>query len=97
MVFTIAHGQKTAVWFTPTYDLAAGLIQYAYVIPEVMTTLITVKLTPRGGWTHVAVRYERTALNAAARDVVLKMAEHDSNSGPEWETQISDYLATLPK
>jgi hypothetical protein len=97
MVFTIAHGQKTIIWLTPTYDLAAGLIQYAYVIPDVMATLITVKLTPRDQWTHVVVQYERTALNAAARDVVLQMAEHDSKSGPEWETQISDYLGTLPK
>jgi hypothetical protein len=97
MVFTIAHGRETIVWITPTYDLAAGLIQYAYVIPDVMATLITVKLTPRDNWTHVAVQYERTALNAAARNVVLQMAEHDSKSGPEWETQISDYLGTLPR
>jgi hypothetical protein len=97
MVFTIAHGQQTIVWLTPTYNLAAGLIQYAYVIPDVMATLITLKLTPRDEWTHVAVQYERTALNAAARDVVLQMAEHDGKSGPEWETQISHYLGTLPR
>jgi len=98
MVFTIAGGQKkAAVWFAPAYDLAAGLIQYAYVIPDVMVTLITVKLTPRDKWTHVLVQYERTALNADARDIVLQMAQDDGKSGPEWEKQISDYLGTLPR
>ena len=97
MVFTIAHGQKTAIWLAPTYDLAAGFIQYAYVIPDVMVTLITVKLTPQDEWTHVVVQYERTALNADAKDMVLQMAEHDGTSGPEWEKQISNYVGTLPK
>ena len=92
---TIAHGQKTAVWFAPTYDVTGGLIQYAYVIPDVMAVLITVRLTPEDRWTHVAVRYERTTLNADARDIVLKMADNDGKSGPEWEKQISDYLGTL--
>ena len=97
MVFTIASGQKTAVWFAPTYDLTTGFIQYAYVIPGVMATLITVKLTPQDNWTHVAVQYQRTALNTDAKDIVLQMADHDGKSGPEWEKQISDYLGTLPK
>jgi hypothetical protein len=97
MVFTIAHGEKTAVWLAPMYDVTGGLIQYAYVIPDVMAVLITVKLTPQDRWTHVAVRYERTALNAGARDIVLRMADNDGRSGPEWEKQISDYLGTLAR
>ena len=97
MVFTVAHGSRTAVWMNTAYDPAAGSIQYAYVIPDVMTTLITLKLTPQDKWTHVAVQYERTALNTAAKDIVREMADHDSKSGPEWEKQINDYLGTLPK
>jgi len=97
MVFTVAHGHKTAIWINTAYDPATGSIQYAYVIPDVMTTLITLKLTPQDKWTHVAVQYERTALNSAAKDIVLEMADHDSKSGPEWERQINDYLSALPK
>ena len=97
MVFTVAHGHKTAIWINTAYDPATGSIQYAYVIPDVMTTLITLKLTPQDKWTHVAVRYERTALNAAAKDIVMEMADHDSKSGPEWEKQINYYLSALPK
>jgi hypothetical protein len=97
MVFTITRGGKTAVWFAPRYDLTTGSIQYAYVIPDVMATLITIELTPEDNWTHVAVRYERTALQANARDLVLEMADQDGKSGPEWERQISDYLGTLPR
>ena len=32
-----------------------------------------------------------------ANDMVQKMADHDSQSGPEWETQINDYLAASRK
>ena len=97
MAFTIAHGDKTVVWINTAYDPASGFFQYAYVIPDVMVTLITVKLTPQDKWTHVAVRYERTALNATAKGMVTEMADHDSKAGPEWEKQINDYLSTLPK
>jgi hypothetical protein len=97
MVFTVAHGHKAAIWINTAYDPATGPIQYAYVIPDVMVTLITLKLTPQDKWTHVAVQYERTALNTAAKNIVLEMAERDSKSGPEWEKQINDYLSALPK
>lgn len=92
MVFTVAHGHKAAVWVNTAYDPATGSIQYVYVIPEVMATLITLKLTPQNKWTHVTVHYERTALNTGTGDIVLEMADHDSKSGPEWEKQINDYL-----
>jgi hypothetical protein len=97
MVFTVAHGEKKSVWIAPKFDLATGSVQYAYVIPDVMVTLITLKITPQDKWTHVAVQYDRTALNPAAKDVVLEMADQDSKAGPEWEKQISDYVNTLPK
>ena len=34
-------------------DLRNGVIQYVYVIPGALATVITLKLTPRGGQTHV--------------------------------------------
>jgi hypothetical protein len=94
MVFTVAHGSQTVVWIAPSYDIATGVFQYVYVIPDVMVTLITLKLLPQGRATRVAVEYERTALNPAAANIVSKMADQDSTSGPEWEKQISEYLAT---
>jgi len=97
MAFTVAHGDKTVVWINTAYDPATGSFQYVYVIPDVMTTLITVKLTSRDKWTHAVVRYERTALNAPANEIVQQMADHDAKAGPEWEKQINDYLSTLPK
>jgi len=96
-VFTVTRGERKSVWITTANDPVKGLFQYAYVTPDVVATLITVNLTPHGSSTHAEVRYERTALNVAANDMVQKMADHDSQSGPEWETQINDYLAASRK
>jgi hypothetical protein len=92
MVFTIAHGDKTAVWVNTVFDLAAGRAQYVYVLPDVVATVVSVQLAPIGNTTRVVVTYERTALREAARDVVRHMAERDANAGPEWEHQINAYL-----
>jgi len=97
MVFTVSHGEKKIVWIAPKFDLVTGSVQYAYVIPDVMVTLISLQLTPQDKSTHVSVQYDRTSLNPAAKDIVLEMADHDSKSGPEWEKQISDYVNTSSK
>jgi len=94
MVFTVAHGDRTAVWVNTIFDLAAGRVQYVYVLPDVVATVVSLRLAPIGNTTGVAVTYERTALREAARDVVRHMAERDANAGPEWEHQINAYLAT---
>ncbi|HEY2676702.1 MAG TPA: hypothetical protein VGI65_07000 [Steroidobacteraceae bacterium] len=92
-VFTIAHGDTTAIWVTTAFDEADKTrVQYAYVIPDVLVTLITLKLTPAGKSTLVAVTYERTALTTAANEAVSKMAARDRLAGPEWGGQINDYL-----
>lgn len=93
MVFTIAHGHTHAVWVNTAYDLQGGRIQYAYVIPDAMVTLITLQLTPEGNRTHVAVEYDRTALSPELNAHVQRMAEADAKAGPEWEKQVNDYLA----
>jgi hypothetical protein len=92
MVFTVAHHSLQAVWVNTDFDLAHGRVQYVYVIPEIMVTVITLKLQPDGNQTHVEVEYDRTALSAGADARVTEMASHDRTSGPEWEDQINQYL-----
>jgi hypothetical protein len=92
MVFTVKHGDLNATWVNTAFDLNVGRVQYAYVIPEKMVTLITIQLTPQGSSTHVAVEYERTALSADANEHVRHLAENDGKAGPEWEKQINEAL-----
>lgn len=97
MVFKVAHGHKRAVWVNTAYDLAGGKIQYAYVVPDAMVTLITLRLTREGERTHVTVSYERTALDAELNGQVEEMAEEDGKAGPEWEREVNDWLGQCSK
>jgi hypothetical protein len=92
MVFTVAHGHHEAVWVNTQLDLKNGRVQYAYVVPDMLATLITLQLTAEGEKTRVEVKYERTALNADADEHVRRMAEKDRAAGPEWEKQVNEYL-----
>lgn len=92
MVFTVAHQHWQAVWVNTDFDLANGRVQYVYVLPEVMATVITLKLKPDGNQTHVEVEYDRTALSAEADARVRKTGEEDRASGPDWEQRINQYL-----
>jgi hypothetical protein len=92
MVFKVVQGDHTAVWVNTALDRAANRIQYVYVIPDVVVTLITLKLRPKDPATHVAVTYERTALADAAGRVVMQMAGRDKMAGPEWAEQINNHL-----
>jgi hypothetical protein len=92
MVFTVVQGDHTAVWVNTVLDRVANRIQYVYVIPDLVVTVITLKLRPTGPATHVAVTYERTALADAARDAVSQMAGRDKVAGPEWALQINNHL-----
>lgn len=92
MVFAVAHHHLKSVWVNTQFDPKAGRIQYAYVIPEALVTLITLKLTPAGNQTRVEVQYDRTALTEEADAHVRQMAEQDRSSGPEWEKQVNEYL-----
>ncbi len=94
MVFKIQHGDRHAIWVNTEFDLKAGRMQYAYVIPDKLVTLITIRLTPLEKLTQVAVEYERTALSVGANEHVRHLAENDRKSGPEWEKQINGYLAS---
>lgn len=93
MVFTVAHGHLRSAWVNTEFDEKNGRIQYVYVIPEAVVTVITLKLTPQGEQTRVEVEYDRTALSAEADAHVRHMAEGDRASGPDWEKQVNGYLA----
>ena len=92
MVFKVRHGDKTAVWVHTVLDRAASRIQYVYVLPDVVVTVITLHLAPIAQSTHVAVTYSRTALEPAANDLVREMAHRDRTAGREWDLQINTYL-----
>jgi hypothetical protein len=92
MVFKVVQGDRTAVWVNTALDRVANRIQYVYVIPELVVTVITLNLRPTGPATHVAVTYERTALADAAGETVKQMAGRDRITGPEWALQINNHL-----
>ncbi len=41
MVFAVRHGELEATWVNTAFDLTQGRIQYAYVIPDALITVIT--------------------------------------------------------
>jgi hypothetical protein len=92
MVFTVAHDHLKAAWVNTEFDLKNGRIQYVYMIPDVLVTVITLRLRPEGDHTQVEVEYDRTALSPEADAHVRHMAEGDRTSGPEWEKQVNGYL-----
>lgn len=96
MVFEVAHDRGSAVWVNTCFDRAARRIQYVYVIPDVVVTVITLKVTPARESTAVEVVYERTALAAKANDIVKEMAGRDRVAGKEWSQQINAHLAKTP-
>ena len=92
MVFKISHELGPAVWVNTAFDKAAKRIQYVYVIPEVVATVISLHLVPSGHSTRVDVTNERTALSEAACDQVRDMAQADKAVGEEWSRQIDRHL-----
>jgi hypothetical protein len=93
MVFTVAHDHLRAAWVNTQFDEKNGHIQYVYIIPDALVTVITLQLTAEGQQTRVEVEYDRTALSPEADAHVKHMADGDRASGPEWEKQVNDYLA----
>ncbi len=96
MVFQVSHGQHSSTWVNTAFDLAAGHIQYTYVLNDAMVTLIDIHLARESAQkTSVTVVYERTALIPQANDHVRHFAEHDKEGGKEWGEQINLYFAKL--
>jgi len=97
MVFTVAHDHLKSVWVNTEFDQKNGRIQYAYVIPDVLVTVITLQLTPHGNHTLVEVQYDRTALSVEAAAHVRHMAEGDRDEGPNWEKLVNGYLERVSR
>jgi hypothetical protein len=94
MVFQVNHGEHSSVWVNTAFDLAAGHIQYAYVLSDAMATVIDIHLTREGAQkTGVSVVYERTALMPEANEHVQHFAKGDETAGKEWEEAINGYFA----
>jgi hypothetical protein len=93
MVFKIMHGQHEAIWVNTAFDLAAGHIQYTYILNDAMATLIDIHLTREGAQkTGVNVIYERTALIPEANEHVQHFAKNDEKAGKEWDEGVNGYL-----
>ena len=96
MVFKVAHGQFTSVWVNTALDLAAGHIQYAYVLNDAMATLIDIHVARQSAQkTAVTVVYERTALLPEANEQVQHFIKGDAGAGKEWGDAINSYFAKL--
>jgi hypothetical protein len=93
MVFQVAHGKTLATWVNTVFDAATGQVQYVYVLPGIVATIITLQLHSRGATTEVVVRYERTSLSPESDAAVRQMAERDRAAGIEWATQVNAYLS----
>lgn len=94
MVFKVSHGQLSSVWVNSALDLAAGHIQYAYVLADAMAVLIDIHVTRQGAQkTGVTVVYERTALMPEANEHVQHFAKGDAGAGKEWGDAMNAYFA----
>lgn len=92
MVFAVKHGGRSSIWINTDFDVKNGRVQYVYIIPDTMTTVITIRLKSEGSLTNAEVQYDRTALTAEAETLVRRMAEQDRRAGPFWEAQMNGYL-----
>ena len=93
MVFAVSHDHLSSIWVNTEFDLKNGRVQYVYVVPDAMVTVITIRLTPAGDQTRVAVRYERTALSPDADAHVQRLGKPDPNASAWWDQRINGYLA----
>jgi hypothetical protein len=93
MVFTVAHRQFTSAWVNTAFDLAAGHVQYAYVLNDAMAVLIDIHATrSEANKTAVTVVYERTALMPEANEHVQHFAKGDAGAGKEWGDAMNAYF-----
>ena len=92
-VFTVRHGEHTAIWVNTLFDLSAGRMQYVYVLGDLLTTTIDVRLhATDAAHTKVEVTYVRTALRPEANEHATALGKHDGEQGEAWEKAINAYL-----
>ena len=93
MVFAVDRHESHEMWVNTEFDVKNGRINYVYVIPEALVTVITLRLTPQRENTSVDVKYERTSLSQETDEHVQHMAEGDRSAGANWEKSVNAYLA----
>jgi hypothetical protein len=92
-VFTVTRGGHTSTWINTAFDLEAGHIAYAYVVPDAMAVSIDIRTSADGpARTRVEVIYERTALSAETNDHVRRQGELDAGAGAHWQQAIEECL-----
>ena len=94
-VFLVTHGPHRAIWVNTAFDLKSGIIQYVYVIPNVLVTVIDIHVERAGpSSTHARVTYRRTALDPKENPHVTELGAHDRGAGKGWETAIAAAAVT---
>jgi hypothetical protein len=97
-VFTVQHGPHNSIWINTIFNVPGGRMQYVSFIPEVLVTIVDVKLTPLDrSHTAVEVTYARTALQAAANDDVQALGDSDRDNGPYWKKDVETFLGLKSK
>jgi hypothetical protein len=92
-VFTVPHGTHQSIWVNTIYDVKGGRMQYVTIIPNVVATVIDVRLSQRtSSETAVEVTYTRTALNPEANEDVRSLSRHDAEAGPNWKQALEKSL-----
>ena len=94
-VFKVQHGPHQSIWVNTLFNLSAGHMQYVSLIPDVVVSIVDVRLTALdyATTTGVQVTYTRTALSSAVNDHVQALAAGDRTSGPHWQQAIQNCLA----
>jgi hypothetical protein len=97
-VFTVRHGGQGSTWITTAFEPENGHVQYVYLIPGIMVTVIDIRVSAQGDFASlVQVVYERTALDPGYNDHVEHLGEQDSESGAHWKLAIDHYLKARGK
>ena len=92
-VFTVPHGERTAVWVNTLFNLSVGRMQYVYVLGNLLVTTIDVRLRAMdAAHTRAEVTFARTALRPEVNEYVVAVGESDRGQGKIWEYEINAYL-----
>jgi hypothetical protein len=98
VVFQVTHGHARATWVNTAFDLAAGFVQYVYVVPGVQAVVIDIHLARDGvSATHARVSYRRTALDPVQNVHVTELGVHDRQAGPEWQAALTAAVLEPPR
>lgn len=92
-VFSLERDGRQSIWVNTRFD--GDQAQYVAIIPDLVASIIDVRLAQRGDHTtQVEVTTRRTALDATADAAVEEMGRSDAISGPRWQEAIAAALAT---